>query len=121
MMKMNRNWVNDPASTNGMKRKRGGQLGNNNARKHGFYSESFKFLENELLSSSESENFEDEIKLIRVIIKRTMDKIAEENNLTLEENLSVMRTVSFAAAVLERLRRSKHLAFNPQNRIGDVE
>ena len=96
-----------------MNRKRGGQVGNNNALKHGFYSESFKLVENELLSSSDSENFESEIKLIRIIIKRTMDKIAQEDDLTLEENLSVMRTVSFAAAVLDRLRRSKHIAVDP--------
>lgn len=91
-----------------MKRKRGGQAGNRNALKHGFYSDSFKQREGELLASEGNADFEGEVDLLRVLIKRTMDKANEQEDLTLDENLSILRTVSFASMVLERLSRSKH-------------
>jgi len=89
-----------------MTRRRGAQPGNNNAYKHGFYSGSFMQLENELLSLHESERFEDESNLMRVLIKRTTDKLAETNDLSLEDYLSALCTISFAMAVLERINRS---------------
>ena len=95
-----------------MSRKRGAQPGNNNAYKHGFYSETFRQIENYQLSYNVKGNFEDEIAVLRVLIKRAMDKMAQESNVTLEENLSALRTVSFAAAVLERLHRSKPVGYD---------
>jgi len=92
-----------------MGRKRGAQPGNTNALKHGFYSGSFENLENELLSSFEKRDFSSEENLIRVLIKRTADRMSEREGLTLEENLSTLRTISFAMAVLERLERSKRI------------
>jgi len=90
-----------------MPRRRGAQPGNQNALKHGFYSASFEELENNLLASHENDDQASEANLIRVLIKRTMDTMANEQNLSLEEYLSALRTISFATAVLERLKRSR--------------
>lgn len=90
-----------------MIRRRGGQPGNRNALRHGFYSGSFQQKEAELLSSGGGVDFDDEIELVRILIKRTMDKAKEQDDLTLDENLSLLRTVSFAAMVVERLSRAR--------------
>ncbi len=89
-----------------MKRKRGAQAGNRNAFKHGFYTKTFRQMDGELLSSGKSPKFEGEIDLIRGLMKLTMDKANEQSSLSLEETLSLLRNVSFAAAIIERLSRA---------------
>jgi hypothetical protein len=93
-----------------MKRKRGAQLGNSNAFKHGLYSASFSESENELLSSLSVQSFNDERELIRVVMRRAMEQLSRQQSLTLEESFSALRTFSLAAAVLERLHRSEKMA-----------
>lgn len=101
--------INASSSQPGRQRKRGGQPGNHNAVKHGFYSAVFKQIESELLASETSTKFEGEIDLLRVLIKRTVDKANEHSDLSLEETFTLLRNISFAAAIIERLNRSKNL------------
>ena len=51
-------------------RNRGGQPGNLNALKHGFYSK--HFLKGEVLEVEEAGNLQEEIKMMRVIIRRLL-------------------------------------------------
>lgn len=59
-------------------RKRGGQAGNSNALKHGFYSRKFKTLENNDLDVLESNGkLQDEIMLLKVVIRRVWELASE--------------------------------------------
>ena len=53
------------------KRKRGGQPGNINAIKHGFYSKNFSLAERRGLKVTEGVVLGDEIALLRVLIRRS--------------------------------------------------
>lgn len=97
----------------GSRRKRGAQPGNHNAVKHGFYSAVFKQIESELLASQNGAKFEGEIDLLRVIVKRTMDKANEQTDLSLEESFSLLRNVSFALATMQRFARLENLPVMP--------
>lgn len=104
-----------------MNRKRGGQEGNRNAVIHGFYSETFRQSGNGRLSSKGSADYAEEIAILRLLIKNTMEKMARENELSLEESLSALRTVSFAAAVIHRLHRPACFAYDEINTLKHVE
>lgn len=55
------------------KRRRGGQPGNANATKHGFYSRHFKRGELDDLDLALTTGLEDEIKMLRVVLRRTLE------------------------------------------------
>lgn len=55
------------------KRKRGGQPGNLNALKHGFYSRQFRHLELEDLRSLLSPGLVDEVAMLRVMTRRVLE------------------------------------------------
>ena len=55
------------------RRKRGGQPGNLNALKHGFYSEQFKNVSAEDIELVISSGLEDEIALMRVLLRKYVD------------------------------------------------
>ena len=59
-----------PAKEQGRK-KRGGQPGNTNAIKHGFYSKNFSLAERRGLKVTEGVVLGDEISLLRVLIRRS--------------------------------------------------
>jgi len=56
-----------------MSRSRGGQPGNANAVKHGFYSRKFRDLESQDLETALRDGLGDEIALMRVMIRRVFD------------------------------------------------
>ena len=61
------------------KRKRGAQLGNLNALQHGFYSR--RFREEEIADlESLSEGLQDEAAMLRVLIRRVFDALANLEN-----------------------------------------
>lgn len=66
-----------------MARRRGGQPGNTNALKHGFYSGKFRAVELGDLEGSVQDGLGDEIALMRVMIRRVF-KYASEEAITLE-------------------------------------
>jgi hypothetical protein len=64
------------------KRTRGAQPGNSNAVKHGFYSRNFKHLETSDLEVALLNGLDDEIAMLRVVIRRVFDYThAEKQNL----------------------------------------
>jgi hypothetical protein len=82
-------------------RPRGGQPGNRNALKHGFYSH-----ENKPASSGDSIDLTDEIQVLRLIIRDYLS--LDRSQYTLEQELAYMRSVCLAFAVLTRLIKTQH-------------
>src|SRR5688572_17763585 len=88
-------------------RKRGGQVGNRNAFKHGFYSELFKQAERENLSKIQNTDLSNEIDMLRVQLHRYLESEADVlNEINYETRLQALRTVSLAAESLTRLIRT---------------
>ena len=81
------------------KRKRGGQLGNRNAVKHGYYSRAFPREENkDLRSAADVRGLDEEIALVRHVIKKA----------ALSPDDRHMLTMIRAANVLNRLVRTRY-------------
>jgi hypothetical protein len=89
------------------KRKRGGQPGNRNAFKHGFYSHNFTNDEKNHLSQDILGELQDEEKLLSVIMDRVFTSMQHEK-MDYERDLAGLRTFSLAIrskAVLQRSRK----------------
>jgi hypothetical protein len=56
-----------------VKKRKGAQPGNLNALKHGFYSRSFKDLENTDLEAMLAQDLESEIAMLRVVVRRAFE------------------------------------------------
>lgn len=95
-------------STRIIKRKRGAQLGNHNAFKHGFYSDQFKQTERDSLSQIQNTDLSNEIEFLRVEIRRYLEaETAEMNHIDYETRMQALRTVSLATESLTRLIRTQ--------------
>jgi hypothetical protein len=82
-----------------IKRKRGGQKGNRNSLKHGFYAKVFDEAEKfEFINASDMEGIDDEIALLRLEIKKSISGGDERNLLLLVK----------AAGALEKLIRTHY-------------
>jgi hypothetical protein len=89
------------------KRQRGGQPGNLNALKHGFYSKTFKKIETEDLESMGGEGLEDEIEMMRIITRRFLE-LAQKAK-TMKETATVLNTLGMASVRLASLLRVQNL------------
>ena len=89
-----------------LKRKRGAQPGNLNAYKHGFYSRRFSPVELSDLSNVLSENLDDEIALLRIIIRRVFE-YADNEAATLGDWMSALSTLAASATRLSGLLRTQ--------------
>jgi hypothetical protein len=90
-------------------RKPGGQSGNINALKHGFYASVFQPDELRRLEVSEQHEIEEELLLLRLLIKRTVaslpvGKSAEAQNM---DYFKALRVLTFATSCLEQLQRTQ--------------
>ena len=65
----------DTAGANQGQRRRGGQPGNHNAYKHGFYSRYFTHIECRDLEVIKVEGLDDEIALIRIVARRLLELV----------------------------------------------
>jgi hypothetical protein len=89
-----------------IKRKKGGQKGNHNALKHGFYAKVFNEAEKyEFINASDMEGIDDEIALLRLEIKKAISGGDERNLLLLVK----------AAGALEKLIRTHYKITTEQN------
>jgi hypothetical protein len=93
-----------------MPNKRGGQLNNKNAYKHGFYSKYFSAFEGKALSDIPVTDTTNEVGLMRVQIDRFMQVYtASLDKLDFEQRLAALRAVTLAVgriASLERIQSS---------------
>jgi len=90
------------------KRPRGAQPNNTNAVKHGFYSRQFHHIETEDLDVALLNGLDDEIALLRVIIRRVFEYTnAQDQNL--ETWSTALATLGAAATRLAHLLRTQKL------------
>lgn len=86
-------------------RKRGAQVRNYNAFKHGLYSKRFKPLTTKALADLNIGNVEEEIQVIRIMIARHLEMRVNNPPSSAEESLTDLRVISFAVARLASLMR----------------
>ena len=91
-----------------MARTRGGQPGNSNAVKHGFYSRKFRDLESQDLETVLREGLGDEIALMRVMIRRVFD-FANDNAGDLDSWTGTLSALGAASTRLAGMLRTQKL------------
>ncbi len=96
-------------------RRRGGQPGNTNALKHGFYSRNFSLAERRGLQGTEGVVLGDEIGLLRVLIRRFAEQIQASQGLALNESAMHLAVVSEAMLRLASLLRTDHMLGGAQS------
>jgi hypothetical protein len=90
-----------------MRKKSGGQPGNNNARKHGFYSRAFRPGELSRLDTEVEGKYEDEITLVRMEIDRISGLLHQKEALSTEDNLAWTRMLILQVRTLSNLLRNQ--------------
>ena len=89
-----------------MPKPRGGQRGNRNAFKHGFYSKYFNAFESKALSEIPLTDMSGEIGLMRVNVDRFMQAFTSSlANLDYEEKLAGLRAITLAVGRIVSLER----------------
>lgn len=91
-----------------LRRKSGGQPGNWNAFKHGFYSRRFRPLEVSDLDTFLSDGLVDEIALLRVIIRRVFEQV-DSDAANLDDWTKSLNTLGAAATRLAGLLRTQQI------------
>lgn len=110
-------------------RKSGGQPGNKNALRHGFYANRFTAEENKRLDSQESTDVKAEIALLRVCIDRLYDQLYFEptylqnkdggqSDLRDDHYLKQLNTLAIMSQSIATLARTDHLI---HGKTGDVQ
>jgi uncharacterized protein YjcR len=90
-------------------RKRGAPSGNWNAFKHGFYSKRFRPLEIQDLDTALGDGLEDEIALLRVIIRRVFEYADDDDKQTLDQWSRTLNTLGAASTRLAALIRTQQV------------
>jgi hypothetical protein len=101
------------AAPAGAKRKRGGQPGNHNALKHGFYSKSFSHLEERDLEAIHPLDLSDEIAMLRVSLRRFFDVITGVTDP--DDARQVLAILGQSASRLAGLLKAQKLLQDPGN------
>jgi hypothetical protein len=91
------------------RKKRGGQPGNTNALKHGFYTKNFSLAERQGLEATKEIVLADEITLLRVLIRRFSDQILASQGLLLTESAQHLAVIDEAMLRLASLLRTNHM------------
>jgi hypothetical protein len=97
------------------KRKRGGQPGNTNAFKHGFYTKNFSLAERRGLQAANGVVLGDEIALLRVLIRRFAEQIQSSPGIAPSESAQHLAVVSEAMLRLASLMRTDHMLGGSQS------
>jgi len=105
----------ESAAKQPVKRKRGGQPGNSNAWKHGFYSKNFSPAERKGLQAAQGVVLGDEIALLRVLIRRFAEQLQATQDLALPESAQHLAVVSDAMLRLASLLRTDHMLGGAQS------
>jgi hypothetical protein len=90
-------------------RKRGGQPGNTNAWKHGFYAKNFTLAERRGLQAVEGVVLGDEIGLLRVLIRRFAEQIQSSQGVAINESAMHLAVISDAMLRLASLLRTDRM------------
>lgn len=101
-----------------MSKKRGPQLGNRNAIKHGDYASSFSTADKSPLTIEVKGVFNEEIAQLRTRIARTTHSIRSKADLPLEDYLAALCTITLAIGRFENL---TFLLINPLDEISGFQ
>jgi hypothetical protein len=104
-------------------KRRGAQPGNINALKHGFYSRSFRELENTDLEAMLAQDLDSEIAMLRVVVRRAFElstalKEGEEPGQELDKAIHVMNSLGMASIRLGSLLKIQTMLGKRDNDIG---
>ena len=97
------------------RRKPGGQPGNINALKHGFYTKNFSLAERRGLQAAEGVLLGDEIGLLRVLIRRFAEQIQASQGVALNKSAQHLAVVSEAMLRLASLLRTDQMLGGAQS------
>ncbi len=100
------------------KRRRGAPDGNTNALKHGFYSRRFKKSELVDLDGHEFTGLQDEIVMLRVIIRRMVEMSKDAGDFA--QNIILLRGICHASDSLTRLLKTEVLLFSKKDELSDA-
>ena len=90
----------------------GGQPGNSNAWKHGFYARAFTPAEKERLQGDEADQLRHEETLLRILILRVWRSLRSvRSTITYQEYLFTLRGICYAIFVIAKLQRARRRLF----------
>jgi len=98
-------------------RKRGGQPGNRNALKHGFYSGRYREIEDSELQTVLSQGLEDEIGLLRVVMRRVFEYANKTEKPEAESWISTLSALGVASTRLAGLLKTQKILGGDGNEI----
>lgn len=101
-----------------MKRKRGGQPGNRNALKHGFYSKGYAIGEIDDLDAMLKEGLEDEIVMLRVMTRRLVE--LADGNKSIESAIANLNTLGAAATRLGGLLKTQKILYGDDSSVSSA-
>jgi hypothetical protein len=96
------------------KRHRGGQPGNQNARRFGIYSGSFSPAELENLDVNVEGEFLDEISIARIQVLRLAEIVKDYKHMPLDEYIAASNALCHYLDRIQRLSRAQHLIYQNQ-------
>jgi len=96
------------------KRKRGGQPGNDNAFRHGFYSPSFTPSDMQALDDHIKGEFHDEISLARVQASHLAELMKDYKNMSLEDYVSASNALNNYLDRIQSLTRAQKYIYQNQ-------
>jgi hypothetical protein len=99
-------------------KRRGAPAGNKNAIKHGFYARQFHQADLNDLDDNKVESLTDEIKLMRVFIRRVLESV--DTRLTFPQSTELLRALSLASMSVNRLIRTQHLLKPAQDSMDEL-
>jgi len=106
-----------PAISPSIQRKRGGQPGNKNAFRHGFYSPSFTSAEMRSLDSNVKGEFHDEINLARVNANRLAELLKDYKTMPFEDVVSASNALTNYLDRIQSLSRAQKYIYQNQTTI----
>ena len=96
------------------KRKRGGQPGNSNALRHGFFSRSFTEAEMDDLEKNVKGEFTDEIALARVNAAHLAELLKDYKNISLDDYVSASNALNNYLDRIQSLSRAQRFMYRNQ-------
>ncbi len=98
----------------------GAQPGNRSALKHGYYASVFDPAEVLQLDRMQEPDLDEEIALMRLLIKRTVASMPPRSGLSRSEVLKAVRVLTYAVCCVEKLELTRSLIFNHGNIVDEA-
>ena len=106
--------MSEPSTPGKPKRKRGGQPGNANALRHGFYSKYFTETEMKSLDANIKGEFHDEIALARIQVGRLAEMLIGYKDMPFDDYIAASNALNNYLDRIQRLSRAQHFMYRNQ-------